>query len=84
MQLQIRPHFFLNCLKSLYALAEAGKYDRIQKMILEISKHIRYIFTDSMELVPLSRELDHIEITSRCSGDLRSTRRCAGLILIRI
>lgn len=40
---------------------EAGKYDRIQKMILEISKHIRYIFTDSMELVPLSRELDHIE-----------------------
>ena len=30
-------------------------------MILEISKHIRYIFTDSMELVPLSRELDHIE-----------------------
>ena len=61
MQLQIRPHFFLNCLKSLYALAEAGKYDRIQKMILEISKHIRYIFTDSMELVPLSRELDHIE-----------------------
>lgn len=60
LQLQIRPHFFLNCLKSLYALAEAGKYDRIQKMILEISKHIRYIFTDSMELVPLSRELDHI------------------------
>ena len=47
MQLQIRPHFFLNCLKSLYALAEAGKYDRIQKMILEISKHIRYIFTDT-------------------------------------
>lgn len=60
LQLQIRPHFFLNCLKSLYALAEAGKYDRIQKMILEFSRHIRYIFTDSMELVPLSRELDHI------------------------
>ena len=60
LQLQIRPHFFLNCLKSLYALAEAGKYDRIQKMILEFSKHIRYIFTDSMEFVPLSRELDHI------------------------
>ena len=58
--LQIKPHFFLNCLKSLYALAEAGKYDRIQKMILAVSRHIRYIFQDSMELVPLSRELDHI------------------------
>ena len=60
LQLQIRPHFFLNCLKSLYALAEAGKYDRIQKMILSFSKHIRYIFSDSMDFVPLSRELDHI------------------------
>lgn len=60
LQLQIRPHFFLNCLKSLYALAQAGKTERLQKMILSFSKHIRYIFTDSMEFVPLSRELDHI------------------------
>lgn len=69
LQLQIRPHFFLNCLKSLYALAESGKYDRIQKMILQISKHIRYIFTDSMELVPLSRELDHIRNYIEMQGD---------------
>lgn len=69
LQLQIRPHFFLNCLKSLYALAEAGKYDRIQKMILAFSKHIRYIFTDSMEFVPLSRELDHIRNYIEMQGD---------------
>lgn len=61
LQLQIRPHFFLNCLKSLYALAEAKKYDRIQKMILAFSKHIRYIFADSTDSVPLSLELDHIQ-----------------------
>lgn len=69
LQLQIRPHFFLNCLKSLYALAEAGKYDRIQKMILAFSKHIRYIFTDSMEFVPLSRELDHIRNYIEMQGE---------------
>lgn len=69
LQLQIRPHFFLNCLKSLYALAEAGKYDRIQKMILAFSKHIRYIFTDSMDFVPLSRELDHIRNYIEMQGD---------------
>ncbi len=69
LQLQIRPHFFLNCLKSLYALAQAGKYDRIQKMILAVSKHIRYIFQDSMELVPLARELDHIRNYIEMQGD---------------
>lgn len=61
LQLQIRPHFFLNCLKSLYALAEARKYDRIQKTILAFSKHIRYTFADSVDSVPLSREIDHIQ-----------------------
>lgn len=61
LQLQIRPHFFLNCLKSLYALAEARSYDRIQRMILAFSKHIRYTFADNEDSVPLSRELDHIK-----------------------
>lgn len=61
LQLQIRPHFFLNCLKSLYALAQARNYDRIQKTILAFSKHIRYTFADNEDSVPLSRELDHIK-----------------------
>ena len=60
LQLQIRPHFFLNCLKSVYAFAEHRQYDNLQKMILAFSKHIRYIFQDNMEFVPLGRELEHI------------------------
>lgn len=61
LQLQIRPHFFLNCLKSLYALAQQREYDKIQHMILDFSRHIRYIFRDSMEFVPLERELEHVQ-----------------------
>lgn len=60
LQLQIRPHFFLNCLKSLYALAQQKEYDKIQRMILAFSRHIRYIFRDNMEFVPLGRELEHV------------------------
>lgn len=60
LQLQIRPHFFLNCLKSLYALAQQREYEKIQKMILAFSRHIRYIFRDNMEFVPLGRELEHV------------------------
>ena len=60
LQLQIRPHFFLNCLKSIYALAQQKQIDNLQRMILAFSRHIRYIFGDNMELVPLGRELEHV------------------------
>lgn len=46
-QIQLRPHFFLNCLKNLYAMAEIGWYDHMQDMILQISRHLRYFFKRS-------------------------------------
>lgn len=60
LQLQIRPHFFLNCLKSIYAFAQQKQYQKLQKLILRFSNHIRYIFRDCMEFVPLERELNHV------------------------
>jgi len=60
LQLQIRPHFFLNCLKSIYAFAQQKQYQKLQKLILRFSNHIRYIFQDCMEFVPLDRELNHV------------------------
>lgn len=44
LQLQIRPHFYLNCLKGLYAVAEQGNVAKIQQIILSISGHLRYMF----------------------------------------
>lgn len=60
LQLQIRPHFYLNCLKGLYAVAEQGNVGKIQRIILSISGHLRYMFRDQMEMVPLEQELQHI------------------------
>lgn len=54
---QIRPHFFLNCLKSLYACARQQKTEQMQEMILSLSNHIRYWFRDSRTLVTLEEEV---------------------------
>ena len=43
LKMQIRPHFFLNNLKLIYALAETGQTQQIQRMILLLSKHLRYV-----------------------------------------
>ncbi len=61
LQLQISPHFFLNILKTFYGLAEKRNYEKIQNAILMISDHIRYIFHDNTDMVPLETELHHVE-----------------------
>lgn len=59
-QLQTRPHFFLNCLKSLYNMLENKEYSRMQRMILAFSNHLRYIFHDTLTLVSLKAELEEV------------------------
>lgn len=61
LQLQIKPHFFLNCLKILYGMVEQGKSGEVQEMILSVSDYIRYIFHDNMRSVTLERELQHVK-----------------------
>lgn len=58
LKMQIRPHFVLNCLKNVYALAETGRTGEIQKLILLLSRHLRYILSYSEDTVPLERELE--------------------------
>ena len=61
LQIQIRPHFFLNCLKNLYALAQEEKYRQIQEMILRLSEHLRFLFRETDALVPIAVELKNVE-----------------------
>lgn len=60
LKLQIRPHFYLNCLKGIYAVAGQNDSAKIQKMILAVSDHLRYIFRDQLDLVSLGDEITHI------------------------
>ncbi len=60
-QKQIRPHFFLNCLKSLYGLAQKRDFSAIQDNIIILSDHLRYMLRNNHMAVDLSEELAYVE-----------------------
>ncbi len=59
-RVQIRPHFYINCLKSIYSMLEARRYQKIQRMIICLSNHLRYMLKEHRNLVPLREELNYI------------------------
>lgn len=61
LQLQLRPHFFLNCLNLIYSLAEDKKYAELQELTLNLSIYLRSIFKDDSKLVTLASEIKSVE-----------------------
>lgn len=60
LQLQLKPHFFLNCLKTMNALFINRKYDRIQELIFNISEHLRFLLNSDRTLVTLKKEMEYV------------------------
>ena len=60
-QLQTRSHFFLNCLKSIYNMASQGELEKTLRVITLFSNHLRYVFHDSLSLMPVRAELAEVE-----------------------
>lgn len=60
MKLQIKPHFFLNCLTSIYSMAQIHMYKEIENMTLSTSKYFRYIFQNGENFVRLEDEIEHV------------------------
>ncbi|RKJ51742.1 hypothetical protein D7Y05_01375 [bacterium 1XD42-54] len=60
LQTQLKSHFFLNCLNIIYSMAQTGRYNLIQKLSMCLVKHFRYLSLNSEELIPLRKELEHI------------------------
>ncbi len=58
--LQTSSHFFINCLKNLYNMLESGEYEKMRKMIIAFSNHLRYVFNDNLKLVSLEAELQEV------------------------
>ena len=56
-QLQLNPHFFLNCLNTIKSLLENHSADAADDMIMSLSSYFRYIFQDRKKLVTLAEEL---------------------------
>ena len=60
-QLQIRPHFYLNCLKNLYSLLDLKKYEQAEDLILSLSAYLSHIFRNIQSYISLREELDATE-----------------------
>lgn len=58
LKMQIRPHFVLNCLKSVYALTETHRIQEVQSLILLLSKHLRYVLSFTDDNITLKQELE--------------------------
>lgn len=61
LQLQIRPHFYLNCLKNINSLAAVHDYQRIQDLVIFLSDYFRYSFQDNRNFVSLQEELEAVQ-----------------------
>lgn len=60
LQLQLEPHFYINNLKMLNALAMEGKKEKIQTVILCLSEHMRYLLQAEKETTTLKKEMDFV------------------------
>ena len=56
---QITPHFYINCLNTIYSMAGLGKNDLVRQLSKELSQHLRYTM-NSQDTVRLGKELDHV------------------------
>lgn len=59
-QLQIKPHFFINCYSVLQAMAQKKEYNKIQALCIQLSHYVRYLLSDSLQMVPLRREMEMV------------------------
>lgn len=59
LQMQIRPHFFLNAISTVTSLSYQNKNEEIRGLIHHLSEHLRYMFKVSLTVVPLEEEIGH-------------------------
>ncbi|MBT8447977.1 MAG: sensor histidine kinase [Gammaproteobacteria bacterium] len=68
---QLNPHFLFNTLNSINALVRLGDDDRAEKMIVQLSKFLRYSLEHNAgTMVPLEQEIE----SSRLYLDIEQTR----------
>lgn len=59
LQMQVKPHFYLNSLNMIYTLARNNNAELIKTLSMRLIRHFRYMFNESI-FVLLSDELEHI------------------------
>lgn len=58
--LQIRPHFMINCFAMISGMAQINDTEEIKKVLVYLSDYFRYVLHDCMDMVTLDEETEHI------------------------
>ena len=61
LQVQIKPHFYINCMTIIYNMAQSGHMKEIQQLALETSDYLRSIFRHGNVPVTLAEEMLHVQ-----------------------
>lgn len=61
LQLQIRPHFYLNCLKNLNSLILLDQKEEAQTLLIALSDYIAHTFRDIKNYVSIREELAMVQ-----------------------
>lgn len=59
LQMQLKPHFYLNAISTISSLSMQGKNAEIEKYVLVLSEYLRYLITDNFSMVTLEEEVAH-------------------------
>ncbi|BBH20545.1 sensor histidine kinase YesM [Paenibacillus baekrokdamisoli] len=61
LQMQIKPHFFLNAITTISSLTYQNKSDEIRQLINYLSEYLRYTFKGVLVNVTIKEEIDHVK-----------------------
>lgn len=59
LKLQIKPHFYLNCLNFIYSMIDFKEYQSARKMSAITADYLQYVFKNNLEKVKIEAELNH-------------------------
>ena len=59
LKLQIRPHFYLNCLNFIHSMIQSEQYPNAMCMSKITADYLTYIFRNTQEMVPIVAETKH-------------------------
>lgn len=61
LQIQINPHFYMNCLNIIYNLAALKDYKSVQKLSLHLADYFRFLMLSHRTVVKLEDEVGHVK-----------------------
>lgn len=59
LQMQLRPHFYLNAITTISSLSMRGENEKIQEFIQALSTYLRYLLSDNRTQATVEGEVQH-------------------------